>query len=133
MVELYYAEDDAAIAGVVKEYLEQRSFKVTVYDTLFGLRQALKVRVPTLVLLDWNMPDGRGDRLCRWIRSNWKELPIIFLTVRGDASDIVSGFQSGADDYVVKPFELEVLYSRIQALLRRSGNLAEVLRDDTMM
>ncbi len=125
MVELYYAEDDAAIAGVVKEYLEQRSFKVTVYDTLFGLRQALKVRVPTLVLLDWNMPDGRGDRLCRWLRSNWRELPIIFLTVRGDASDIVSGFQSGADDYVVKPFELEVLYSRIQALLRRSGNLAE--------
>lgn len=71
------------------------------------------------------MPDGHGDGLCQWIRSNWKELPIIFLTVRGDSHDIVSGFQSGADDYVVKPFELEVLYSRIQALLRRTGNIAE--------
>ena len=71
------------------------------------------------------MPDGHGDRLCRWIRSRWKDLPIIFLTVRSDASDIVSGFRDGADDYVVKPFQLEVLYSRILALLRRTGNVAE--------
>ncbi len=125
MVELYYAEDDVGIAGIVKEYLEQKNFKVTVYHTLSAVRQALAAHVPTLVLLDWNMPDGRGDGLCRWIRSNWKELPVIFLTVRGDSRDIVSGFQSGADDYVVKPFELEVLYSRIQALLRRTGNIAE--------
>lgn len=125
MVELYYAEDDAGIAGIVKEYLEQKNFKVTVYATLLEIRQAMKSHVPTLVLLDWNMPDGRGDSLCHWIRSNWKELPVIFLTVRGDSQDIVSGFQSGADDYVVKPFELEVLYSRIRALLRRTGNIAE--------
>lgn len=125
MVELYYAEDDTGIAGIVKEYLEQKNFKVTVYATLLEIRQAMKSHVPTLVLLDWNMPDGRGDGLCRWIRSNWKELPVIFLTVRGDSHDIVSGFQSGADDYVVKPFELEVLYSRIRALLRRTGNIAE--------
>lgn len=124
MAELYYAEDDAGIAGIVKEYLEQRDFRVTVFGTLDGLRQALTCRVPAVVLLDWNMPDGRGDSLCRWIRSNWKELPVIFLTVRGDSCDIVSGFQNGADDYVVKPFELEVLYSRIQALLRRAGNPA---------
>lgn len=63
--------------------------------------------------------------MCQWIRSNWKELPVIFLTVRSDSIDIVSGFRSGADDYVVKPFELEVLYSRIMALLRRTGNVAE--------
>ena len=85
----------------------------------------MSVYVPALVLLDWNMPDGRGDSLCRWIRSRWKELPVIFLTVRGDCGDVVSGFQNGADDYVVKPFELEVLYSRILALLRRAGNTAE--------
>lgn len=124
MVEIYYAEDDASIAEPVKEYLEQKNFKVTVYGTLAGLRQALTAHVPTLVLLDWNMPDGRGDSLCRWIRSSRKELPVIFLTVRGDSRDIVAGFQNGADDYVVKPFELEVLYSRIRALLRRTGNLA---------
>lgn len=125
MVELYYVEDDVGIASIVKEFLEQKDFKVFVFDTLKGVRQALKNHVPTIILLDWNMPDGHGDGLCQWIRSNWKELPIIFLTVRGDSHDIVAGFQSGADDYVVKPFELEVLYSRIQALLRRTGNIAE--------
>ena len=125
MTDLYYIEDDPDIAGVVKEYLEQKDFKVTVCGTLEQARQALRIRVPTLVLLDWSMPDGRGDSLCRWIRDRWKELPVIFLTVRGDSCDIVSGFRNGADDYVVKPFALEVLYSRIQALLRRTGNVAK--------
>lgn len=125
MVDLYYVEDDTNIAQAVKQYLEQKGFRVTPCATLMEARQALTTHVPSVVLLDWNMPDGRGDSLCRWIRGNWKELPVIFLTVRGDSTDIVSGFQNGADDYVVKPFELEVLYSRIMALLRRSGNVAE--------
>ncbi len=125
MIELFYAEDDANIAGVVKEYLEQKNFKVVIYSTISEIRQALEIYVPTVILLDWNMPDGRGDSLCQWIRSKWKELPVIFLTVRDDSHDIVSGFQNGADDYVVKPFELGVLYARIQAVLRRTGNVAE--------
>ena len=125
MVDLYYIEDDSNIASIVKEYLERRNFRVTIFTTLAETKQALKNHVPTLVLLDWNMPDGHGDSLCQWIRRNWKELPIIFLTVRGDSTDIVSGFRNGADDYVVKPFALEVLYSRILALLRRTGNVAE--------
>ena len=125
MVDLYYIEDDLNIAFAVKEYLEQKNFKVTIFATLAKAKQDLKEHVPTCVLLDWNMPDGRGDSMCQWIRSNWKELPVIFLTVRSDSIDIVSGFRSGADDYVVKPFELEVLYSRIMALLRRTGNVAE--------
>lgn len=124
MTDLYYIEDDSNIAASVKEYLERKGFRVTVCATLARAREAFRGHVPTLILLDWNMPDGRGDSLCRWIRRNWKELPIIFLTVRGDSADIVSGFESGADDYVVKPFELEVLYSRIQALLRRTANAA---------
>lgn len=125
VTDLYYIEDDPDIAFIVKEYLEQRNFKVTICATLAQAGRVLKEHVPSFVLLDWNMPDGRGDGLCQWIRRNWKELPVIFLTVRGDCADIVAGFKSGADDYVVKPFELEVLYSRIQALLRRTGNVAE--------
>ncbi len=125
MTDIYYIEDDPDIAAAVKEYLEQKGFRVTLCATLAQARQALENHLPTLVLLDWNMPDGHGDRLCRWIRGRWKELPIIFLTVRNDASDIVSGFRDGADDYVVKPFQLEVLHSRILALLRRTGNVAE--------
>lgn len=124
MIEIYYAEDDPQIAGMVKAYLEQYDYRVTIYPALTEIEEALKRQVPAMVLLDWNMPDGQGEALCRLIRKNWKELPVIFLTVRGDSADVVSGFQSGADDYVVKPFELEVLYSRIKALLRRSGNVS---------
>ena len=125
MIEICYVEDDPNSAQTVKAYLERKGLRVTLCGTLEEARQTLKAQVPACVLLDWNMPDGRGDSLCRWIRKAWKELPVIFLTVRGDSADIVSGFENGADDYVVKPFELEVLYSRILALLRRAGNVTE--------
>ena len=108
-----YVEDDSGIAQIVKEYLEQRGCSVIIYATVMSVKQALQRHVPRIILLDWNMPDGRGDVLCEWIRFRWPEIPIIFLTVRNDTQDIVHGFQNGADDYVVKPFELEVLYSRI--------------------
>lgn len=122
MIDVYYVEDDGDIAQTVREYLERQGCRVAVFGTISDAKKALAGHIPTIILIDWNMPDGHGDTLCRLIRSRWKELPIIFLTVRGDSRDIVSGFQSGADDYVIKPFELEVLYSRICALLRRTGS-----------
>lgn len=125
MTTIYYIEDDPSIARSVKEYLEQHNFQVIIYTTIVGARSAVKAMLPQILLLDWNMPDGQGDRFCRWVRSEWKQLPIIFLTVRDDAKDIVAGFSDGADDYVVKPFELEVLHSRILALLRRANQVKE--------
>jgi len=125
MIELYYVEDDDAISQVVKEYFERRGYSVSIYKTIADARHALNNHIPTIVLVDWNMPDGNGNMLCQWIRTSWKELPIIFLTVRSDSHDVVSGFQNGADDYVVKPFELDVLHSRIQALLRRTGDVSK--------
>lgn len=122
MTEIYYVEDDGDIGEAVKEYLESRTFKVTLYRTAEAAKESLRKQLPDLVLLDWNLPDEEGSLLCQWIRSRWKELPLMFLTVRNDTKDIVKGFQNGADDYVEKPFELEVLYSRICALLRRAGN-----------
>lgn len=125
MIEIYYVEDDGDIARTVRQYLEQNGCRVTVFATIADAKTALQTRCPAMVLVDWNMPDGNGSWLCRWIRSRWEGLPVIFLTVRGDSRDIVSGFENGADDYVVKPFELEVLLSRIRALLRRAGNVSE--------
>ena len=124
MTEICYVEDDCDIAHAVKEYLTRRGFAVTVCAMLAEAKRAIDAHVPALALLDQNMPDGHGDELCRWIRRNYKELPVMILTVRGDAADIVLSFQNGADDYVVKPFELEVLYARILALLRRSGDVS---------
>ncbi len=125
MKEVYYTEDDTEIARSVKEYLEARGFRVQVFSNSRITRQALRVRQPEVMLIDWNLPDGRGDELCRWIRQNFPGLPVIFLTVRGETKDVVAGFENGADDYVTKPFELEVLHSRIQALLRRAGKTGE--------
>ena len=135
MIEVYYAEDDEIIGKSVKEYLEQQNCKVTVFKTIADVRSALINHLPAVVLLDWNMPDGQGNELCGWIRERWNALPIIYLTVRGDSYDIVKGFQSGADDYVVKPFDLTVLYSRILALLRRAEGVVgtRLVCDDLML
>lgn len=125
MAEVYYVEDDKDIAQSVKNYLVERGCSVFLFFRLEDARNALQEHVPELILIDWNMPDGQGDELCRFIRSQWSKLPVLFLTVRDDTRDIVKGFKNGADDYVVKPFELEVLYSRICALLRRAGNVSK--------
>lgn len=120
MKKLYYAEDDITIARSVQEYLYQKDYITEIFPTIGQVKKGLEEKIPDLLLVDWNMPDGSGDELCRWVRSRWEKLPILFLTVRGDARDVVSGFENGADDYVTKPFDLEILASRIRALLRRS-------------
>ena len=120
MIEVYYAEDDEIIAKSVKEYLEQQNCKVTVFGAIVDIKKTLINHLPAVILLDWNMPDGQGNELCRWIRDRWNDLPVIYLTVRGDSCDIVSGFQNGADDYVVKPFSLIELAARIKANIRRA-------------
>ena len=135
MIEIYYAEDDEIIAKSVKEYLEHQNCSVAVFKSIADIRKALISHLPTIVLLDWNMPDGQGNELCHWIRERWNNLPVIYLTVRGDSCDIVSGFQNGADDYVVKPFDFAVLHSRILALLRRSKSTkaAKLFCDDIIL
>ena len=126
MTTIYYVEDDRDIAENVKTYLQIRQMEVHLFYSIADAKQALLRKCPDLLLLDRNMPDGNGDELCKWIRRLWgNQLTILYLTVRGETADIVQGFQDGADDYVVKPFELEVLYSRILALLRRSGQTKE--------
>ena len=124
-LEIFYIEDDVSIAQVVKEYFEHLNYKVTVFSMIKEAKKAMLKFTPAIVLIDWNMPDGQGDGLCRWIRSKWEDLPIIFLTARSDNRYVVSGFQNGADDYVAKPFSLEILHSRILAILRRSAKKEE--------
>lgn len=124
-INIYYIEDDNDIAYGVQRYLESKKFIVTIVSTVSEAKKLLEREIPALLLVDWNLPDDSGEKLCQWIRDKWSDLPIIFLTVRGDTRDIVQGFYKGADDYIVKPFDLEVLYSRICALLRRTGKVYE--------
>ncbi len=118
---IYYIEDEEDIAWGVREYLQNKGFHVEVLGTAREAKAALERKLPSLALVDWNLPDGSGEQLCRWVRERWKELPVIFLTVRGESGDIVRGFENGADDYISKPFDLAVLHARIRALLKRAG------------
>lgn len=108
MTEIYYVEDDQNIAQTVKEYLEQKNCRVFIFPTVAEAKKALQSHIPALILMDWNMPDGQGDMLCKWIRAKWQEIPIIFLTVRDDSRDMIAGFQNGADDYIVSNKRLHI-------------------------
>lgn len=132
MIDIYYVEEDENISQAVKEFLARDGYRVWVFPTVEGIRQALWNMLPSLVLVDWNMPDGNSNLLCRWIRQTWRELPVISITVRGDSRGIAAEFRNGADDYVVKPFALDVLLSHIRALLRRTGDSEQYLTCDTI-
>ena len=68
MTEIYYMEDDGNIAMAVKEYLGRKGYAVSVFGTLESGKRALEHRIPGIMLIDWNMPDGEGNSFCRWIR-----------------------------------------------------------------
>ena len=124
MTTIYYVEDDRDIAENVKTYLQIRQMEVHLFYSIADAKQALLRKCPDLLLLDRNMPDGNGDELCKWIRRLWgNQLPILYLTVRGETADIVQGFQDGADDYVVKPFNPLELTARVKSQLRRYTQL----------
>lgn len=122
MKNIFYIEDDVDIAKSVKTYLESKGFFVSVFSNISTAKNNIIKKMPALCLIDINLSDGNGKDLCKWIRKSYPELPVIFITIKNETQDIVSGFDNGADDYITKPFELDILYSRICALLRRSKN-----------
>jgi DNA-binding response OmpR family regulator len=114
-------EDERGIADNIAEYLRQYSFAVdTAYDGTQGLALA-KAHAYDIALLDWMLPGMDGLELCKQIRKEYPHLGIIMLTAKDTVDDRVSGLDTGADDYIVKPFALKELMARIQSLLRRSS------------
>lgn len=123
MLSILLVEDDETITFALQRFLQQKEVQTICCATI---EQAHAVLTPAirLALLDLNLPDGSGYDLCRTIKK-MGDIPVIFLTVREDEQDIVKGLDMGADDYIVKPFQLSVLWSRINAVLRRSGDNAD--------
>jgi two-component system response regulator ResD len=112
-------EDDTHIAELLRLYLEKEGFEVTIADNGGkGVSEFERV-IPDLVLLDIMLPVMDGWAVCREIRSVSK-VPIIMLTAKGETFDKVSGLEMGADDYIVKPFEVKELIARIHAVMRRT-------------
>jgi two-component system phosphate regulon response regulator PhoB len=124
-------EDESALSTLLRYNLEKEGFAVSeARDGEEALLQ-LKEGKPDAVLLDWMLPRLSGLELCRQIRRApaWRDLPIIMLTARGEEGDRVRGLDSGADDYVVKPFSPNELIARLRAVIRRArpSASAEVL------
>jgi two-component system copper resistance phosphate regulon response regulator CusR len=114
-------EDEQKVAAFIRSGLEQHGYDVDIaYDGQLGESFALTKQY-AVVLLDVVIPLVNGIEVCRRIKLQRPELPILMLTALGTTSDKVQGFEAGADDYLVKPFEFEELLARIKALTKRKG------------
>ncbi len=114
-------EDEEALSVLLKYNLEAEGFDV---DTAYNAEDAkvqIDEQVPDLLVLDWMLPGLSGIELCRRLRANKKtsDIPILMLTARGEEDERIRGLDTGADDYMVKPFSVPELMARIRAMLRR--------------
>ena len=116
-------DDEKGVVDILKCYFEMRSYQVYIaYDGKTALRQT--ATNPDIVLLDINMPGMDGITVCEKIRDHIS-CPILFLTARIETADKIKGFQVGADDYIVKPFDLDELGARVAAHIRRENRRQE--------
>lgn len=118
-------EDDSSMLRGLKDNFEYAGFNViTATDGETGLNTALDAK-PDLIILDIMLPKINGYEICRLIRKEKLDVPIIMLTAKGEESDIILGLNLGADDYVTKPFSIKELLARAGAFLRRRKQLEQ--------
>ena len=128
-ISLLLVDDEASLREPLAEYLLRQGFDVAQAESAAAARSLLRETTPDLVLLDIMMPGEDGLSLCRHLIEA-RELPVILLTARGEATDRIIGLEIGADDYVTKPFEPRELVARIRSVLRRAGRASSSPDDD---
>ena len=128
-MKILIVEDDRAIVDALKEGLEDESYAVDVaYDGDEGYRNA-SADTYDLIILDVMMPEMNGYEVCAKLRQDGDHTPILMLTAKSEERDVVEGLDTGADDYLAKPFSFEILLARIRALLRRpTEKTSEILK-----
>jgi DNA-binding response OmpR family regulator len=117
-------EDDALLGDGIKAGLKQAGFAVDWVTDGHAARLALETEEYCLAVLDLGLPKVSGLDVLKWLRASGRQLPVLVLTARDTVTDRVSGLDAGADDYLIKPFDLDELTARLRALLRRSGGQA---------
>ena len=120
MKKILLVEDNETIIMGLKYSLEQENFNVEVSKTVIDAKKTIENKYFDLVLLDISLPDGNGFEICEYIKQN-NDMPVIFLTARDEETNVVMGLDLGADDYIIKPFRIRELISRINSVLRRYG------------
>lgn len=124
---LLLVEDNARLATLIRDGLDRQGFAIDWYETIEGAQHARQIGDYDLVLLDLGLPDGDGLDLVTAMRAQMDQTPILIMTARGGLDDRVAGLDAGADDYVIKPFQIPELAARCRALLRRPGNALETV------
>lgn len=131
MKHILLVEDDPGVSSFVSRGLEEEGFKVSLAaDGEQGLKKATTDTFD-LIILDIMLPNINGLEVCRQIRQSDKKVAILMLTALGSAENVVLGLDTGADDYLVKPFKLIELMARVRTLLRRSENSGTAEADDS--
>lgn len=120
---LLLVEDNKELVALLGEALKVAGFEVDSVETAGDARHVLATMNVAAVVLDLGLPDEDGLQLLRHIRARGDPTPVLVLTARGGVKDRLTGLRAGADDYLVKPFAVEELVARLQALLRRPGEL----------
>lgn len=119
-VKILLAEDEPSLGQIIKESLETRNFEVLLCENGEIAYETYKKELPLLLVLDVMMPKKDGFTLAKEIRNENPDIPIIFLTAKSQTEDVVHGFNLGGNDYLKKPFSMEELIVRINALLKRN-------------
>lgn len=117
MSTILLVEDNPHIRKINTQVLTQRGYDLLQTDTVAGCRELMRWNPVDLVVMDIMLPDGSGLELCREIKSRF-HIPVLFLTALGENKEIVEGLRAGGDDYLTKPYDLEVLVARVEARLR---------------
>lgn len=129
MAKILIVEDDKELNQGLAYALRQDQYEVYAAESLQGAREIYEREPVNLVLLDVNLPDGEGFEFCRWMRKR-SGTPMIFLTARDLEADMLKGYELGAEDYVTKPFSIQVLLKKIQVVLKRSESVRSSRYDD---
>jgi len=119
---IYIVEDEPAQVEMLSYNLEKENFRTIVAGTGENALLLVDEALPDLIILDWMLPDISGIEICRRFRAmaETKDIPIIMLTARGEEADRIRGLETGADDYIVKPYSPAEMVARVRALLRRA-------------
>jgi two-component system, OmpR family, response regulator RpaA len=125
--EILVVDDDEIVARTIERSLRAGGFRVVVVHSGVEALQTARRQSPDLVVLDVLMPGMNGYEVCRQFRSDpiLEHLPVLFLTAKGKEDDRINGLRAGADDYLSKPFNLDELYLRVRAVLRRTNHESE--------
>src|SRR6201987_5724940 len=123
---LLVVDDDRALRDVLRRALSLAGYEVRLTESGAGALSEVNASLPDAVVLDVGLPDIDGLEVCRLLRREGNRVPVLMLTARDAVSDRIDGLDAGADDYLVKPFDVDELRARIRALLRRAGGEGDV-------